>query len=78
MNIFSNSDLSHQNMVIYTLYIDCYKSHLRTFLIKSTRVTELGGMGGEANFGNAKILKVPHPEIPSSLSGKFSTIGNNS
>ena len=61
MNISPEHILIQQNMLIYALFIDCCKSHLRAFVAKPTSVP---GFGGSANFGNVRILKAPVFESP--------------
>merc|ERR1711989_30216 len=43
VNIYQKSNHSLPKMVIYTLFTSkCCESHLRAFVVKSTRVTGLG------------------------------------
>ena len=51
-------------MLTCTLFIDCRGLHLRTFCTQIQQCAKIGGLGGQANFGNAKILMVPILEIP--------------
>ena len=66
VNIYPKSNHSLPKMVIYALFTSkCRESHLRAFVVKSTRVPGLGqGGGGQANLGNAKIFKAPVPATP--------------
>ena len=56
-------DLNHStfltdliNNLLINALVNCRESHLRAFVVKSTRGGAWGGGGGQANLGNARIL----------------------
>ena len=52
-------------MLIYVVFIDCRESHLRTFCRSIHQGAKMGvGGEGQANFGNAKILRASFIQTP--------------
>ena len=48
----------------YARFIHCRESHLRTVCREIHQCARIGGGGGKANLGNAKILEAPGIATP--------------